>query len=94
MNKADLIEAMAKGGQINKTQAEKSLSALADAIGAGLAKGERVLLPGVGTFSCVQRKARTGRNPRTGKEVSIPSRTAVKFSPAATVREQLNAMKT
>ena len=90
MNKADLIDAMAKAGQIKKTQAEKSLSALTDAIKAGLAKGERVILPGIGSFSRVQRKARTGRNPLTGKEISIPSRTAVKFSPATTLKEHLS----
>ena len=72
MNKADLIDAMAKAGEIKKTQAEKSLSALTDAIKTGLAKGERVVLPGIGSFSCVQKKARTGRNPRTGKEINIP----------------------
>ena len=93
MNKADLIDAMAKAGEIKKTQAEKSLSALTDAIKTGLAKGERVVLPGIGSFSCVQRKARTGRNPRTGKEISIPSKTSVKFSPAAAVKEHLNPVK-
>jgi DNA-binding protein HU-beta len=93
MNKADLIDAMAKAGEIKKTQAEKSLSALTDAIKTGLAKGERVVLPGIGSFSCVQREARTGRNPRTGKEISIPSRASVKFSPAASVKEQLNPLK-
>ena len=93
MIKAELIDAVANGGEITKTQAEKSLTALADAIGAALAKGERVRLPGVGTFSCVQRKAKPGRNPRTGKEITIPSRRAVKFSPAAMVREQINGTK-
>lgn len=93
MNKADLIDAMAQAGQIKKTQAEKTLSALADAIRMGLAKGERVVLPGIGSFSCAQRKARTGRNPRTGKEISIPAKTTIKFSPAAAVKEQLNYAK-
>jgi len=93
MNKADLIDAMAKGGEIKKTQAEKSLAALTDAITTGLAKGERVVLPGFGSFSCMQRKARTGRNPRTGKEISIPPRASVKFSPAAAVKEKLNPVK-
>ncbi len=93
MNKADLIDAIAKAGEIKKTQAEKSLNALADAIRMGLAKGERVVLPGVGSFSCTQRKARTGRNPRTGKEISIPAKTAIKFSPAAAIKEQLNPAK-
>jgi DNA-binding protein HU-beta len=68
MNKADLVDAIAKTGEIKKMQAEKSLSAVADAIKEDLAKGERVVLPGVGSFSCAQRKARTGRNPRTGEE--------------------------
>ena len=93
MNKADLIDAMAKAGEIKKTQAEKSLSALTDAIKTGLEKGERVVLPGIGSFSRVQKKARTGRNPRTGKEIAIPSRESVKFSPAASVKEQLNTEK-
>ncbi|MGD0662013.1 MAG: HU family DNA-binding protein [Syntrophorhabdales bacterium] len=93
MNKADLIDAMAKAGEIKKAQAEKSLSALTDAIKAGLAKGERAVLPGIGSFSCVQKKARTGRNPRTGKEISIPARASVKFSPAAALKEQMNPVK-
>jgi DNA-binding protein HU-beta len=93
MNKEDLTTAVAKGAEITKTQAEKSLSALVDAIRAGLSKGERVALTGIGTFSCLQRKARTGRNPRTGKEISIPPRTAVKFTPATVVKQQLNAAK-
>jgi len=41
----------------------------------------------------VQRNARTGRDPRTGKEISIPSRTVVKFLPAAAVKKQLNSAK-
>jgi DNA-binding protein HU-beta len=93
MNKAELIDAMAHAGEIKKTQAEKTLSALTDAIMAGLAKGERAMLPGVGSFTCVQRKARTGRDPRTGKEISIPPRVSVKFSLAASAKERLNSMK-
>ena len=93
MNKEDFITVMARGGEIKKTQAEKSLSALTDAMRAALAKGERVVFPGIGSFSCAQWKARTGRNPRTGKEISIPSKTAVKFSPAAVVKAELNPVK-
>jgi DNA-binding protein HU-beta len=90
MNKAGLIDAIAKAGEIKKTQTEKSPNALADAIRMGLAKGERMVLPGVGSSSGTQRKARTGRNPRTGKEISIPAKTAIKFSAATAVKEQLN----
>jgi len=93
MTKEDLVAVMATAGDIKKTQAEKSLSALGEAVRAALAKGEKVVLPGIGTLCCAQRKARTGRNPRTGEEINIPSKTAVKFSPAAVVKEQLNPPK-
>jgi DNA-binding protein HU-beta len=93
MKKADLIAVMAQAGGIKKTQAEKILSALTDAIKTGLVKGNRVILPDIGSFSCVQKKARTGRNPRTGEEISIPPQTSVKFSVAAAVKEQVNQVK-
>jgi len=93
MNKADMIDAMAKGGRIAKAQAERALSALAEGVKASLGKGERVVLPGIGSLSCVQRKERTGRNPRTGKEIKIPAKTSVKFSAAAAVKDVLNPSK-
>lgn len=93
MTKEDLVAVMAEAGDIKKTQAEKSLSGLGEAVRAALAKGERVVLPGIGTLCCAQRKARTGRNPRTGEEIDIPARKAVKFSPAAVVKERLNPVK-
>ena len=93
MIKEDLVAVMAEAGDIKKTQAEKSLSALGEAVRAALAKGEKVVLPGIGTLCCAQRRARTGRNPRTGEEIHIPAKTAVKFSPATAMKEKLNAAK-
>lgn len=78
MDKADLIDAMVKAGRINETEAEKSLWGLAEAVKTGLANGERVVVPWIGNFSCIQRKPRTSRNPRTGREIGIPPRTSVK----------------
>ena len=93
MNKADMVDAMAKAGQITKVQAEKALSALTESVKTSLGKGERVVLPGIGSLSCTQRKERTGRNPQTGKEIKIPAKTAVKFSVAEAVKSVLNPPK-
>ena len=93
MNKAELIAVMAKAGEIKKTQAEKALAAVTDAVKDSLARGERVVLPGIGSLSCVPEEERCPRDPRTGKEIKIPSRTSVKFSVASGVKEQLNPRK-
>jgi DNA-binding protein HU-beta len=50
-------------------------------------KGEKVTLVGFGTFSSVQRKARTGRNPQTGSEIKIPAKRVPKFAPGIQLRD-------
>jgi len=79
MNKGDLIEAVAKDAGISKALAGKVLDGTIDAITKGLGKGDRVALVGFGTFSVSTRKARTGRNPRTGKEIMIPATKVARF---------------
>ena len=79
MNKGELIEAVAKDAGISKALAGKVLDSTVDAITKGLGKGERVALVGFGTFSVNARKARTGRNPRTGKEIMIPATKVARF---------------
>ena len=80
MTKAELVSRLAASGTITKKQAEEILSVLADAIKESLQKGEKTILPGIGSFSCVERKARTGRNPRSGAEIRIPAKRTAKFS--------------
>ena len=80
MTKAELVSRLAASGTITKKQAEEILSVLADAIKESLQKGEKTILPGIGSFSCVERKARTGRNPRSGVEIRIPAKRTAKFS--------------
>jgi DNA-binding protein HU-beta len=80
MNKSDLVNAIAKGAKISKTSAAKALTAVMDSIGATLKKGGKVSVIGFGSFSVMQRKARKGRNPQTGKEIKIPAKKVVKFS--------------
>jgi DNA-binding protein HU-beta len=79
MNKGELIEAVAKEASISKALAGKVLDSAIDAITKSLSKGDRVALVGFGTFSVSARKARSGRNPQTGKEIRIPATKVAKF---------------
>ena len=79
MNKGELIEAVAKDAGISKALAGKVLDSAIDAITKSLSKGDRVALVGFGTFSVSSRKARSGRNPQTGKEIRIPATKVAKF---------------
>ena len=79
MNKGELIEAVAKDIGISKALAGKVLDSSINTVTKGLAKGGRVALVGFGTFSVSTRKARTGRNPRTGKEIRIPATKVARF---------------
>ena len=80
MTKAELIEIMAKDAGISKTAAGKALSSFIDGVTKALKKKDgKVTLVGFGTFSKSRRKARKGRNPQTGKPISIKARNVVKF---------------
>ncbi len=89
MTKKDLVDKVAAGAGIKKTQAEKAIDSLVTAIKDSLKSGDRVTMTGFGTFSVVERKARTGRNPRTGKEIKIEAKKAPKFSPAGAMKDSL-----
>ena len=80
MTKDELVTKLAELGGITKKKADEILSVLADTVTESLQKGEKTVLPGIGSFSCVVKKARTGRNPRTGVEIKIPAKRAAKFS--------------
>jgi DNA-binding protein HU-beta len=83
MNKGELTSAIAASAGLTKADAEKALNAITSAISSSLKKGERVGLVGFGSFSVSQRAKRTGRNPQTGKEITIPAKKVVKFKPGA-----------
>ncbi len=89
MTKADLIAAVAAEAEIKKSVAEKAIDALMDNIEQALKKGDKVTLTGFGTFQCSKRAARKGRNPRTGKEITIASCSVPKFKPGNKLREAL-----
>lgn len=81
MNKAQLIEAVAKNTKMTKVDVESALNTALDTIKRSVRKGEDVTLIGFGTFTKTKRKARIGRNPQTGKEIKIPAMTVPKFRP-------------
>lgn len=91
MNKADVVDQVAGEAGVPRQQAESVLNAFFDTVRAAAKGGDRVGWPGFGSFSTTQRKARTGRNPRTGEAVKIPATKAVKFSASSTLKEFLNA---
>lgn len=80
MTKAEIIEKMAKDADISKMAARESLESFIDGIKKSLKKGNKVSLVGFGTFSVSKRKARTGRNPRTGEPIKIKASKAPKFT--------------
>ncbi len=79
MNKAELIEQIATKAEITKTQANKAMDTLTDAIIAALQNDDRVTLVGFGTFSVSERAARNGRNPQTGAVIKIKATKVPKF---------------
>jgi len=90
MNKADLIERIAAGAGITKSQAATTVETSVAAITGALKKGERVALVGFGTFSVSQRKARNGRNPQTGSVIKIAARKVAKFTPGIELKKAVN----
>ncbi|HNW88349.1 MAG TPA: HU family DNA-binding protein [Bacteroidales bacterium] len=79
MNKQELIDAIAKESKLSKAASKKALEALTKSVGVAMKKGERVALVGFGSFSVAKRNARKGRNPQTGKPISIKAKKVVKF---------------
>ena len=86
MTKAELIDKMAGTAGISKTSAAKAMGALVSGITTALKKGQRVSLVGFGTFVVSKRKARMGRNPRTGEAIKIAATKVPRFSAGKTFK--------
>jgi DNA-binding protein HU-beta len=80
MTKEELIAKMAASAGITKVAAGTALQAFTGAVTTSLKKGQRVSLVNFGTFTVARRKARLGRNPRTGEALRIPAAKVPKFS--------------
>ena len=89
MDKRGLTRKMAKDAGITAYQAEKAFQSLMKGIKGALKKSERVTISGFGSFEIKKRRARTGRNPRTGESIRIPAKRRVKFNPSNIFKKEL-----
>ncbi len=89
MNKAELIEKISKETKMTKAQTERMLDCTLDVIKKSVKKGDEVKLVGFGTFTKAKRKARTGRNPQTGKAIKIPAAWHPKFRPGSEFKHMI-----
>ena len=83
MNKAQLIDAIASEASLTKADAKRALDAFVKTTTGALKKEDRVALVGFGSFAVSKRNARTGRNPQTGKPITIAAKKVVKFKAGA-----------
>ncbi len=90
MNKSEFIDRVADLADMSKTDAGSAVDAVFDAITESLKKGDDVRLVGFGTFSAAKRKAREGRNPRTGEKIQIKASIQPKFSAGKGLKDALN----
>ena len=90
MNKAELVDAIAKKAELSKKDSEKALKAAIETITATLKKGDKVQLVGFGTFEVSKRPARKGRNPQTKAEIKIPASKAPKFKAGKALKDAVN----
>lgn len=90
MNKRALADAVAQDTGLDQATADAALSVAFDAIGAALAAGDKVAIPGFGTFEPRQRAARTGRNPRSGEPLEVPAAIVPAFKAATGLKRAVN----
>ena len=90
MNKGDLINKIAENADLTKAQATEALNCVLNCVEESLKDGDKVSIVGFGTFTCMPRAARTGRNPQTGAAIQIPAKNVVKFKPGKELMESVN----
>ena len=89
MNKAELANELSKRLKVSKSKALEALNTTFETIKSSLKKGQRVQLVGFGTFSVKQRKARLGRNPKTGEQIQIKARKVPAFQAGSELKNAL-----
>ena len=90
MNKAELVELIANKTGTSKRQSEECIDLVVNAITKSVAKGEKVTLVGFGTFERRDRRARKGRDPRSGAEIDIPAKKVPAFSAGKQFKQAVN----
>src|SRR5438045_8452275 len=88
--KAELVDEVARVVQLTKKQAETIVNIIFDSIVESLRTGQKIELRGFGSFRLRSRKSRTGRNPKTGEKVDVPSKKIPYFKPGKELKELIN----
>ncbi len=88
--KADIAEAVAEGAGLTRKQAADAVQAVIESVSDHLQNGDRVQLPGLGSFSVRHRPGRMGRNPKTGESIEIAASNVVRFRISRPLKEALN----
>lgn len=89
MLKVDIIEKVAKDVRLTRKAAKEAVDATFNTIEDSLQKGEKVVISGFGTFVLRGRKARTGRNPKTGQSLQLPQMNTVGFIAAKSIKKSV-----
>ncbi|MCD4718015.1 MAG: HU family DNA-binding protein [Desulfobacterales bacterium] len=89
MTKAELVAEIAKKSKLSKADAERAINSFVDVAKKTLKKEARLALAGFGTFVVSKRKARKGRNPRTGETIKIKASKVVRFKAGKALKEKL-----
>lgn len=87
MNKSELVDAIASGSGVTKADASRVLETFMTTVTDALKNGDKIVLPGFGSFSTDNRSARAGRNPQTGKTIQIPASRVAKFKVGKSLKE-------
>ena len=91
MTKADIIEAVyEKVGGFSKKEAAEIVESVFNQIKETLERGEKIKISGFGNFIVREKKARIGRNPQTGEEITISARRVLTFKPSQVLKNVLN----
>lgn len=90
MNKEELVKEVAKKSKASQKQVNEVISIVLETIEKTVSKNKKVTLVGFGSFEARKRAARTGRNPQTGKEISIPAKTVPVFTAGKRFKEAVS----
>jgi DNA-binding protein HU-beta len=93
MNKTELVNALASGSGLTKTDVSKVLEAFTETVKDVLVDGDSINIPGFGVFATGLRAARTGRNPQTGAMIEIKASRVAKFKAGKLLKEAVQAVK-
>ncbi|MDR2870728.1 MAG: HU family DNA-binding protein [Deferribacteraceae bacterium] len=89
MNKQELVDKVAKKSGLLKKDVQAVIDLTVETVMDAVKKGDKVTLVGFGTFTSIKRKARKGRNPQTGKEITIPAKKSPKFTAGKAFKDKV-----